>query len=126
MLKTLIDFKPTETVTLIPNSGVQFIDFGFTLAGSRRLSRSFAFVPEGEVAKGSVSIFPLEPGPDDTQVYRRPGDPQQGGLARAVVPEQRDDLAVVHLQAQAPQCVHAVVVELHIAQYQRAHSSPSR
>ena len=76
MLKTLIDFKPTETVTLIPNSGVQFIDFGFTLAGSRRLSRSFAFVPEGEVAKGAVSIFPLEPGPDDTLVYRRPGDPQ--------------------------------------------------
>ena len=39
MLKPIIEFKPTETVTLIPNSGVQFLDFGFDRALARKLSR---------------------------------------------------------------------------------------
>ncbi len=70
MLKSLIEFKPGDTVTLIPNSGVQFLDFGFDRAAVARLSRGFAFVEDA--APGTVSIFPLEPGPDDSLVYRRP------------------------------------------------------
>lgn len=73
MLKTLIEFKPTETVTLIPNSGVQFLDFGFNAAAAAKLSRAFAFVQEPS-APDTVAIHPLEPGPDDTLVYVRPGE----------------------------------------------------
>lgn len=73
MLKPLIEFKPTETVTLIPNSGVQFMDFGFDSAAAAKLGRSFAFVRDPGSAD-TVSIHPLEPGPDDSLVYIRPGE----------------------------------------------------
>ena len=73
MLKPIIEFKPTETVTLIPNSGVQFLDFGFDRALARKLSRAFAFVRDPGPGD-TVSIHPLEPGPDDTLVYVRPGE----------------------------------------------------
>ncbi|PJN94026.1 hypothetical protein CNY89_16950, partial [Amaricoccus sp. HAR-UPW-R2A-40] len=73
MLKPIIEFKPTETVTLIPNSGVQFLDFGFDRAAARKLSRAFAFVRDPGPGD-TVSIHPLEPGPDDALVYVRPGE----------------------------------------------------
>lgn len=71
MLKTLIEFKPGETVSLIPNSGVQFMDFGFDAAAVDSLSRKFAFADDD--TPGMVCIFPLQVGADQEVFYTVPG-----------------------------------------------------
>lgn len=74
VLKTIIEYRSTETVTLIPNSGVQFLDLGFSRDALSVKSRSFAFVRDA-VSPDSVAIHPLEPGPEDTLIYAKQGDP---------------------------------------------------
>lgn len=81
MLKTTIDFKSSETVTLIPNSGVQFIDFAFDAGAQPPLSRNFAVTP---AAPGAVNIHILAKDEDGNLHYTPPG------AARPVIPEDDD------------------------------------
>lgn len=81
MLRHLIEFKPGETVTLIPNSGIQFLDFGFRRDQVARLSRAFAAVVRADGA--TADIYPLYPDPDggENRVYFPPGGDAAGVVA---------------------------------------------
>jgi hypothetical protein len=69
VLKTLLDFSPNETVTLIPNSGVQFMDFGFRAEAMPRSGRSVTAVRTGTADE--VVIYPVHTDEDGEGVHYR-------------------------------------------------------
>ena len=79
MLKTTLEFNRNETVTLIPNSGVQFLDFAFDIADVARLSRLVTYDAVSAEARSADStrqellIYPVEQTGDGTRLYRPRG-----------------------------------------------------
>lgn len=76
MLKTILDFSPAETITLIPNSGVQFIDFAFDVAQVARVSRPVTCVEQGSGgAEGwrDMVIYPVHSDAEGERFYRPRG-----------------------------------------------------
>jgi hypothetical protein len=67
MLKPLTEWS--KTVTLVPYSGVQFLDFGFNLDDTRRLGRSFIERPDPSVTlpDGSIRLRFIPLSGDDEQ-----------------------------------------------------------
>ncbi len=94
MLKSLFSFRPGSVVTLVPDTGVQFIDFGIGDEDIRDVSRVFWSEEktnerddDGHVA---VDLHILEKDSEGTYFYRLPG----GTLAAA--PE--DDIFTVRAE----------------------------
>ncbi|MGB3314430.1 MAG: virulence factor SrfB [Albidovulum sp.] len=58
MLKSIIDFRESEMVSLIPNSGVQFMDFAFSESHVESVARPVTFVEHSDSAF-EVTIFPV-------------------------------------------------------------------
>lgn len=66
MLNKLTDYG--DTITLVPQSGIQFVEYGFDLARTDKLSRTFIERPIGDKADGSgEKEFQLVPNWDDEQ-----------------------------------------------------------
>lgn len=79
MLKPVLDFTENETISLVPNSGVQFIDFALHANDINGLSRPVTYRDRnGDTSE--VSIHPVYPGPQDAdyRIFRMvPGGPLQ-------------------------------------------------
>jgi hypothetical protein len=72
LLKPIIEFGRDETVTLVPNSGIQFLDFAFHREAFEGMGRAVTFVSDWEDPSG-VTIYPVHPGPEDTRIYHPKG-----------------------------------------------------
>lgn len=79
MLKTTLEFNRNETVTLIPNSGVQFLDFAFDIADLARLTRRVTYNtlpadahPQTGAVTEELLIYPVEQAAEG-QFYRPRG-----------------------------------------------------
>lgn len=76
MLKELVDFP--NSVTLIPNSGLQFLDFGFQESAVERLSRNFWPEIKGPAEENDtrhrVTIHPLVDDEEGQRVYIPAGE----------------------------------------------------
>ncbi|WP_306114443.1 MULTISPECIES: virulence factor SrfB [unclassified Roseovarius] len=75
MLKTIIDFRESEMVSLIPNSGVQFMDFAFAEAQVESMTRPVTFV-EHDATGAEVTIYPvhIDQGSEDKTRFYYPRD----------------------------------------------------
>lgn len=79
MLKTTLEFNRNEMVTLIPNTGVQFLDFAFDIADVARLSRLVTYHAVAAETRSADSthqellIYPVEQSGDGTRFYRPRG-----------------------------------------------------
>ena len=93
MLKPLTEWS--KTVTLVPYSGVQFLDFGFNLDDTRRIGRSFIERPDASLAlaDGSIRLRFIPLAGDDEQ--------DRPVLDQAVA----DEAAVRHQQDQGARAV---------------------
>lgn len=75
MLKSVLEFSPSETITLIPNSGVQFIDFAFDVTQIQQLSRLVTYVekPADEGDAREVTLYPARTDKEGTRLFRPRG-----------------------------------------------------
>jgi hypothetical protein len=71
LLKPVLNFTENEMISLVPNSGVQFIDFAFNLSTIQGKSRSVTFRDRVD-SPGEVTIHPVHPAPEnaDYRVFR--------------------------------------------------------
>ncbi|MFT4012730.1 MAG: virulence factor SrfB [Paracoccus sp. (in: a-proteobacteria)] len=74
MLKTTLDFNRNETVTLIPNSGVQFLNFAFDIAEVERLSRLVTYERDAvEDNREDLVLYPVRQDSEGLRLYRPRG-----------------------------------------------------